>query len=167
MACRLRPKRESSREWSSISVEARFARRRHPFCFQHRVRRETIGIQNALENATTISLFGEREATTMNSFQRSFAGSGSSAATAVAREEPPAIPQSDSSCASPEQVLRFAHDFNNILTLVLGYGETIMMSLPEAHPVHQFASQICKAAKEGARLSRDLTVLMHQASPQR
>ncbi|MFZ0466308.1 MAG: hypothetical protein WBL99_12770 [Candidatus Acidiferrales bacterium] len=58
-----------------------------------------------------------------------------------------------------EQIVKMMHDFNNLLTLVLGYGETILMSLPDTHPLHQHAAHICNAAKEGARLSRDLAAL--------
>jgi hypothetical protein len=116
----------------------------------------------------------------MNTLQRDHVSFAGPAAAAVAREPLAIVPESQApSVAHPasaadlapagpnsDQIAQIVHDFNNLLTLVLGYGETILMSLPESHPVYSFASQICNAAKEGARLSRDLSVLIRQTPRQ-
>ncbi|MGC1105304.1 MAG: hypothetical protein WA876_02085 [Candidatus Acidiferrales bacterium] len=65
-----------------------------------------------------------------------------------------------------EEITRIAHDFNNLLTLVLGYGETILISLPDNRRVCQYATHICNAAREGARLSASLSALVQRKSPQ-
>jgi len=54
------------------------------------------------------------------------------------------------------QIGRIAHDFNNVLTLVLGYGENLLKALPKGHPGRSFAEEICRAAKNGERLSVEL-----------
>jgi len=66
-----------------------------------------------------------------------------------------------------ERVEKIAHDFNNILTLVLGYGEKLVKMLPENHPGHDFAQEVCRAAREGERLSHELGSLaksVHEAA---
>ena len=57
------------------------------------------------------------------------------------------------------QIERIAHDFNNVLTLVLGYGENLLKALPKGHPGRSFAEEICRAAKDGERLSVELMSL--------
>jgi len=57
---------------------------------------------------------------------------------------------------SPERIGEIAHDFNNILTLVLGYGENLLKVLPEGHPGRTYAEEICRAANDGKRLSIEL-----------
>jgi len=61
--------------------------------------------------------------------------------------------------AATAQIGKIAHDFNNILTLVLGYGEKLMKTLPKDHPGHVFAEEIYRAAKDGERLSLQLSSL--------
>jgi hypothetical protein len=116
----------------------------------------------------------------MSPLQKLHADSASVAAVASVHEksasiaEPetldaaPAQPAASSLPGSikPEEIVRIAHDFNNLLTLVLGYGETILISLPGNHPVRQYANHICKAAREGARLSASLSALVQRKSPQ-
>lgn len=51
---------------------------------------------------------------------------------------------------------KIAHDFNNMLTLVLGYGEKLLTMLPEDHPGQECAREICRAVREGERLSFEL-----------
>ena len=49
-----------------------------------------------------------------------------------------------------------AHDFNNILTAVLGFAEAIDSELPPEHPGRESGAQIQKAAMRGARLTEQL-----------
>jgi signal transduction histidine kinase len=49
-----------------------------------------------------------------------------------------------------------AHDFNNILTAVLGFAEAIDAELPPEHPGRELGAQIQKAALRGARLTEQL-----------
>lgn len=49
-----------------------------------------------------------------------------------------------------------AHDFNNILTAVLGFAEQIEQELPGAHPCQGLARQVQKAAQRGAQLTHQL-----------
>ncbi|HEX4074078.1 MAG TPA: hypothetical protein VHX49_01625 [Candidatus Acidoferrales bacterium] len=65
-------------------------------------------------------------------------------------------PSTQPSPAAPMPLGKIAHDFNNILTLVLGYGEHLMSILPEDHPGRSYAVEICRAAREGERLSLEL-----------
>lgn len=108
------------------------------------------------------------------------ADSASAAAVASVYEKRDAIVPSETLEAAPmqsaagppltstkaEQITKIAHDFNNLLTLVLGYGETILISLPANHPVCQYANQICDAAREGARLSSNLSAVVQSRPPQ-
>jgi hypothetical protein len=70
---------------------------------------------------------------------------------AEASVDSPSIQHSGGSAAL--QLERIAHDFNNVLTLVLGYGENLLKALPKGHPGRSFAEEICHAAKAGGRLS--------------
>jgi len=49
-----------------------------------------------------------------------------------------------------------AHDFNNILTAVLGFAEALDAELPPEHAGREFGAQIQKAALRGARLTEQL-----------
>jgi hypothetical protein len=66
------------------------------------------------------------------------------------------LPTQPSSSAATLQMARIAHDFNNVLTLVLGYGENLLKALPKGHPGRSFVEEICRAAKDGERLSVEL-----------
>jgi len=44
-----------------------------------------------------------------------------------------------------------AHDFNNILTAIVGYGNVLKMKLSESDPLHPMAVQILAAADRGVR----------------
>ena len=48
----------------------------------------------------------------------------------------------------------FAHDFNNMLTVINGYAEILKMSVEEAHPFHHKISQICQAGKQASVLTQ-------------
>lgn len=49
-----------------------------------------------------------------------------------------------------------AHDFNNMLSVILGHAEMGMMRLPPEHPVSADLTQISMAAKRSADLTRQL-----------
>ena len=49
-----------------------------------------------------------------------------------------------------------AHDFNNILTVILGHGELAIKGLPAASVVHGHLGEIHKAAERAAGLTRQL-----------
>jgi two-component system cell cycle sensor histidine kinase/response regulator CckA len=49
-----------------------------------------------------------------------------------------------------------AHDFNNILTVIGGYSEMLLKTLPEGEPAHRQATEIGVAAKRAAALTRQL-----------
>ncbi|MGB6484107.1 MAG: hypothetical protein WBE86_11540 [Candidatus Acidiferrales bacterium] len=116
----------------------------------------------------------------MSPLQKLHVNSASVAAVASVHEKSASIAEPETPDAAPvqpivstlpgsvkaEDIVRIAHDFNNLLTLVLGYGETILISLPDNHPVRQYATHICNAAREGARLSASLSALVQRKSPQ-
>ncbi len=49
-----------------------------------------------------------------------------------------------------------AHEFNNILTAVIGYAGFIQKKLDESDPLHSFVSNIISSGERAARLTRDL-----------
>jgi two-component system, cell cycle sensor histidine kinase and response regulator CckA len=49
-----------------------------------------------------------------------------------------------------------AHDFNNAITAIIGYAEMILMESDTAHPLHNGARQIVRAAEHSARLTHQL-----------
>src|SRR5262245_57317601 len=49
-----------------------------------------------------------------------------------------------------------AHDFNNVLTVILGNSELLLAGLPPGHPLRDFAEEIHKAAGHGAALTNQL-----------
>jgi len=49
-----------------------------------------------------------------------------------------------------------AHDFNNILTAIVGYGNLLLMKLPEGDGVSAYARQILASANRAAHLTRSL-----------
>jgi len=49
-----------------------------------------------------------------------------------------------------------AHDFNNILTAIIGYGNIIKMKLPERDPLHSYVEQILMSAERAAHLTKGL-----------
>ncbi len=49
-----------------------------------------------------------------------------------------------------------AHDFNNILTAIIGYSDLILREMPETNPLHDNAKDIRKAADRAASLTRQL-----------
>jgi PAS domain S-box-containing protein len=49
-----------------------------------------------------------------------------------------------------------AHEFNSILTAIIGHSELILGDLPSDHPLYQNAAGIRKAAERAAKLTRQL-----------
>jgi PAS domain S-box-containing protein len=49
-----------------------------------------------------------------------------------------------------------AHDFNNVLSIILGYGESMLMSLGPQDPHHEAVSQIVQAGERAALLTQQL-----------
>lgn len=49
-----------------------------------------------------------------------------------------------------------AHEFNNLLTIILGYSEDILEELPQISPIREPAEEIVKAGVRAAKLTRQL-----------
>jgi two-component system cell cycle sensor histidine kinase/response regulator CckA len=54
-----------------------------------------------------------------------------------------------------------AHEFNNLLTGILGYAELLTSQLPADDPRRRHATQIEKAAREAGELTKQLSVFSH------
>ena len=65
-----------------------------------------------------------------------------------------------------ESIGRFAgglaHDFNNILSAILGYSELAIMETPPDHPLAQPLAIIKKSAEKAAELTRQLLAFSHK-----
>src|SRR5450631_793896 len=55
-----------------------------------------------------------------------------------------------------------AHDFNNVLSVILGYGEMILDDLKSPDPLRTDIEEICKAALRAAGLTRQLLMFSRQ-----
>jgi PAS domain S-box-containing protein len=55
-----------------------------------------------------------------------------------------------------------AHDFNNILTVILGTANMMIEGLDHTHPLHYEAEQILQAAERATRLTRQLLAFSRQ-----
>ncbi len=49
-----------------------------------------------------------------------------------------------------------AHDFNNVLTAIIGYGNLLHMKIPQDDPMHAFADNILTTAQRAAQLTQSL-----------
>jgi signal transduction histidine kinase len=59
-----------------------------------------------------------------------------------------------------------AHDFNNILGVIIGYGDLIMADLEADSPLRKYVEEIRQAAKRGAGLTRQLLVFSRKKNVQ-
>jgi signal transduction histidine kinase len=59
-----------------------------------------------------------------------------------------------------------AHDFNNVLAIILGYSDVIMRSISSNDPNHQYAEAIRHAAERAAALTRQLLVFSRKQTAQ-
>jgi PAS domain S-box-containing protein len=55
-----------------------------------------------------------------------------------------------------------AHDFNNVLSVILSYGEFLLGDLKPADPMRTDVEEICKAASRAAGLTRQLLLVSRQ-----
>ena len=55
-----------------------------------------------------------------------------------------------------------AHDFNNILTVIMGYAEISVLQLPEGDPVKKNLQEIVKAANRSREITRQLLAYARQ-----
>ncbi len=55
-----------------------------------------------------------------------------------------------------------AHDFNNVLSVILGYGEMLLSDLPAGEPMRDDIDEIAKAARRAADLTRQLLTFSRQ-----
>jgi signal transduction histidine kinase len=49
-----------------------------------------------------------------------------------------------------------AHDFNNILTSLIGYGSLLKMEIPEDSPLRLYVEEILSSAEKAANLTQSL-----------
>ena len=49
-----------------------------------------------------------------------------------------------------------AHDFNNILTAIMGYAHLVQATMPEGHPVRAYAQEINNCTSKAANVTRSL-----------
>jgi len=59
-----------------------------------------------------------------------------------------------------------AGDFNNLLTVITGYGEMLRNELPAGNPLRRFADEISFAADRAAAVTRQLMAFSRHQSPQ-
>jgi PAS domain S-box-containing protein len=58
-----------------------------------------------------------------------------------------------------------AHDFNNLIGVIMGYGESALRLLPPDHAARPKLDQVLQAAERAARVTRQLLVFSRKHSP--
>ncbi|MET0553955.1 MAG: response regulator [Vicinamibacteria bacterium] len=58
-----------------------------------------------------------------------------------------------------------AHDFNNLIGVVMGYGESALRTLPPGHAARPKLDQVLQAAERATRVTRQLLVFSRKHSP--
>ncbi len=58
-----------------------------------------------------------------------------------------------------------AHDFNNLLTVMIACSEASLQSLPSADPSREFITQVIKAARKAAELTKRLVAASRGGAP--
>jgi two-component system, cell cycle sensor histidine kinase and response regulator CckA len=59
-----------------------------------------------------------------------------------------------------------AHDFNNALAIIMGYGELVMQDLGPRHAMQKYLEEILYAAKRGAGLTQQLLIFSRKQTVQ-
>jgi signal transduction histidine kinase len=59
-----------------------------------------------------------------------------------------------------------AHDFNNILAVIIGYSDLIRQELGPDHPLHKYAEEIWHAGEHATRLTRQVLVFSRKQTVQ-
>jgi PAS domain S-box-containing protein len=59
-----------------------------------------------------------------------------------------------------------AHDFNNVLTAILGWSDALIQALPESAPALSYAREIREASQHAADLATHLLAIRHDDPPQ-
>lgn len=59
---------------------------------------------------------------------------------------------------------KLAHDFGNLLTGILGFADLTLHQMPPGSVVHQFVTEVCHSAKEGAGWVRKLQTFSRRSS---
>jgi two-component system, cell cycle sensor histidine kinase and response regulator CckA len=58
-----------------------------------------------------------------------------------------------------------AHDFNNVLTIIMGYTSMLLRTLPRDDPSRMAIAEIQQAAERGSKLALDLAESYKAALP--
>ncbi len=58
-----------------------------------------------------------------------------------------------------------AHDFNNMLTAIMGYTELVKAQIPEGNPIYRFLDNILASAEKASNLTRQLLTFSRKQPP--
>jgi len=59
-----------------------------------------------------------------------------------------------------------AHDFNNVLSVVIGYSDLMLAELGLTHPLYKYVEEICRAGEHATQLTRQLLVFSRKQKVQ-
>jgi signal transduction histidine kinase len=59
-----------------------------------------------------------------------------------------------------------AHDFNNVLAVIMGYSELIMQDLGPAHPLQKYVEEVRQASRRAAGLTQQLLIFSRKQTVQ-